>query len=97
MRHARKALLLGLTAALVGGAAFAQVDFSRYVALGDSLTAGYASGGLAKYYQDYSFPALIARQAGVTNFQQPIISDPGISPVLQLKALVVNPAAPGGI
>ncbi|TAM47373.1 MAG: hypothetical protein EPN53_11845 [Acidobacteria bacterium] len=97
MRHARKVLLLGLAAALVGSAAFAQVDFSRYVALGDSLTAGYASGGLAKYYQDYSFPALIARQAGVTNFQQPIISDPGISPVLQLKALVVNPAIPGGI
>ncbi len=97
MRHARKALLLGLAAALVGGAAFAQVDFSRYVALGDSLTAGYASGGLAKYYQDFSVPALIARQAGVTNFQQPIISDPGIAPVLQLKALVVNPAIPGGI
>ncbi len=97
MRNAHRALLLGLVAALAAGSAFAQVDLSRYVALGDSLTAGYASGGLAKYYQDFSVPAIIARQAGVTNFQQPIISDPGIAPVLQLKALVVNPAIPGGI
>ncbi len=97
MKNARRALLLGLVVALAAGAASAQVDLSRYVALGDSLTAGYASGGLTKYYQDFSFPAILARQAGVTNFQQPIISDPGIAPVLQLKALVVNPAIPGGI
>ena len=38
MKHARKALLLGLAAALVGGAATAQVDLSRYVALGDSFS-----------------------------------------------------------
>ncbi len=41
MRHAHRALLLGLVAALAAGSAFAQVDFSRYVALGDSITAGY--------------------------------------------------------
>ena len=97
MRHARKALLLGLAAALVGGAASAQVDLSRYVALGDSLTAGFSSGSLTKSFQDYSVPALIARQAGVTNFQQPLISDPGIPQILKLNALVVNPAIPGGI
>ena len=45
MRKARTALLLGLALALAGGSAFAQVDFSKYVALGDSLTAGVVSNG----------------------------------------------------
>ncbi len=90
MRKARKVLLLGLALALAGGAAFAQqVDFSKYVALGDSLTAVYASAGLAKFYQDHSYPAVLAQQFGVANFQQPIVSDPGIPPVLELKALTV--------
>jgi lysophospholipase L1-like esterase len=100
MRKPRKALLLGLALALVGASAFAQVDLSRYVALGDSLTAGYASGALTQYYQDFSYPAIIARQAGVSNFQQPIIADPGIGSygtVLELIALSVNPAIPGGV
>lgn len=94
MRHARKALLLGLAAALVGGAATAEVDFSKYEALGDSLTAGYASGALTKFYQDYSYPAILAKQFGLTSFQQPTVSDPGIGSygtVLQLTALGLGP------
>jgi lysophospholipase L1-like esterase len=94
MRHARKALLLGLAAALVGGAATAQVNYSNYVALGDSLTAGYSAGALTKYYQDYSFPEILAKQFGIASFQQPTISDPGIGSygtVLQLTALTVGP------
>ncbi len=94
MRHARKALLLGLAAALVGGAATAQVNYSNYVALGDSLTAGYSAGALTKYYQDYSFPEILAKQFGITSFQQPTISDPGIGSygtVLRLTALTLGP------
>ncbi len=94
MRHARKALLLGLAAALVGGAATAQVNYSNYVALGDSLTAGYSAGALTKYYQDYSFPEILAKQFGIASFQQPTISDPGIGSygtVLRLTALTVGP------
>ena len=94
MRHARKALLLGLAAALVGGAATAQVNYSNYVALGDSLTAGYSAGALTKYYQDYSFPEILAKQFGIASFQQPTISDPGIGSygtVLQLTALTLGP------
>lgn len=94
MRHARKALLLGLAAALVGGAALAQVNYSNYVALGDSLTAGYSAGALTKYYQDYSFPEILAKQFGITSFQQPTISDPGIGSygtVLRLTALTLGP------
>jgi lysophospholipase L1-like esterase len=94
MRHARKALLLGLAAALVAGAVTAQVNYTNYVALGDSLTAGYSAGALTKFYQDYSFPEILAKQFGITSFQQPTISDPGIGSygtVLQLTALTLGP------
>jgi lysophospholipase L1-like esterase len=97
MRDARKALLLGFVIALVGVIASAQVSFSKYVAIGDSLTAGYASGALTEYYQDYSFPAILAKQFGISDFQQPIISDPGIGSsatqptVLQLFQLQFSP------
>jgi lysophospholipase L1-like esterase len=99
MRKARKVLLLGLAFALAGASAFAQVDYSKYEALGDSLTAGYASGALTKFYQDYSYPAIIAKQVGISSFQQPIIADPGfgsygtvlILTKLQLTAAGISP------
>ncbi|MGB9774817.1 MAG: hypothetical protein ACPL4I_12535, partial [Bacteroidota bacterium] len=55
-----------------------QANFTSFVAIGNSLTAGYQSNALFQSAQVYSFPALIAKQAGVTDFQQPLISDPGI-------------------
>lgn len=97
MKFTRKAGLLGLVVALAAAGASAQVDFSKYVALGDSLTAGYASGALTKFYQDHSYPSILAKQFGINSFQQPTISDPGIGSygtVLQLTRLVVGP---GGI
>jgi lysophospholipase L1-like esterase len=55
---------------------------TKYVAIGNSLTAGYQSNGLFKSAQDYSFPNLIAAQlriagAPLTTFEQPYYSDPG--------------------
>lgn len=91
MRKARTALLLGLALALAGATAMAQVDFSKYVALGDSVTAGVVSNGSVETYQRTSYPALIARQAGVTGFQQPLVSEPGLPPLLYLAALNVTP------
>ena len=91
MRNARRVLLLGLAFALAGGSAFAQVDFSRYVALGDSLTAGVVSNGSVQTYQQNSYPALIARQAGISGFQQPLVTEPGLPPLLYLAALNVTP------
>ena len=92
MNNARKALLLGLVLSLaVTGGASAQVDFTKYVAVGDSLTAGYASSGLAEYYQAYSFPSQIARQAMPGQFQQPLVANPGINPVLMLQRLAPSP------
>ncbi|HEX6201737.1 MAG TPA: SGNH/GDSL hydrolase family protein [Thermoanaerobaculia bacterium] len=73
-----------LAAATVAAPAGAQ-DFSRFVALGDSLAAGFVSGGLEQHTQARSAPALVARQAGVTDFQMPLISDPGIPPLLAIQ------------
>jgi lysophospholipase L1-like esterase len=89
MRDTRKLFALGLAALLLAGGAVAQVDLSRYVAVGDSLTAAYASNGFAQLYQDHSFPAILAGQFGISGFQQPTISNPGIPPVLELKQLMV--------
>ncbi len=63
------------------------VDFSMYVSLGNSLTAGYQSGALFESAQQYSFPADIARQAGVADFEQPLISDPGIGGRMKILSL----------
>lgn len=38
--------------------------FARYVAIGNSITAGFQSGGISDATQRASFPALIAREAG---------------------------------
>lgn len=62
-----------------------QVDFSSYVAVGNSLTAGLQSNALYETAQEYSFPNLLARQFHVIDdFEQPIISEPGIGERIQL-------------
>lgn len=88
----KKALIVLTVTALLGALPVsAQVDFTRYVALGDSLTAGYVSGGLVQYYQEQSYPALVAQQAGASTFAQPTVSEPGIAPLLELLALLPAP------
>lgn len=52
--------------------------FSRYMAIGDNITAGYQSAALTKIHQEYSFPALIARQANNADFMQPLLGYPGL-------------------
>jgi lysophospholipase L1-like esterase len=74
----------------------AQVDFTRYVALGDSLTAGFQSGSLNQTYQATSYPALIARQGGATGFQQPLVTEPGIPAILELRSLSPLQIVPKG-
>jgi lysophospholipase L1-like esterase len=53
-------------------------DFSTYVAVGNSLTAGFQSNALYEDAQKYSFPNLLARQLQIENFEQPLIGNPGI-------------------
>jgi lysophospholipase L1-like esterase len=81
--------LLALTAAVRPAAA--QTNFTTYVSVGDSLAAGVQSNSLVETHQNRSVPALIARQAGVQGFQQPVISEPGIPPELTLVTLVPVP------
>lgn len=97
-RPNRPALVFAAAAALLCGAAVAaaqdtgSADFTRYAAVGDSLTAAFASGGLHEDVQRLSYPALIARQAGVASFQQPLAGAPGIPPLLAIQSL--GPGSP---
>jgi hypothetical protein len=53
-------------------------DFSKYVTVGNSLTAGFADGALYLDAQKQSFPAIIAGQmalAGGGTFTQPLVND----------------------
>ena len=59
---------LSLVALLTVVPATAQ-DFSMYVALGDSTTAGFASGSLMNWYQERSYPAIINQLASGRDFE----------------------------
>ncbi|MGB3619521.1 MAG: hypothetical protein WBA12_15490 [Catalinimonas sp.] len=56
----------------------AQLDLSRYVAYGNSLTAGFADGGLYNAGIEASFPNLLAQQfeevGGGETFEQPLFN-----------------------
>ena len=63
-------------------ASLGSLTIKKYVAVGNSLTAGYQSAGLYQSSQMYSYPMLISQQltkAGATlgSFEQPYYSDPG--------------------
>jgi hypothetical protein len=55
------------------------VDFSRYVAVGNSLTAGYADNGLYRAGQLNSYPNILAGQlrlaGGAAEFRQPLFPE----------------------
>lgn len=56
----------------------------RMVAVGDSLTAGMQDANLIAERQVHSYPALVARQAGL-DFRQPLMSKEGAPPRLFLS------------
>jgi lysophospholipase L1-like esterase len=92
---------LGLLLAIAPQALSAQVDASRYVAIGDSLTAGFNSGGLVQDVQRNSYPALIFRQAtgASAGFEQPLVTRPGLPALLELRSLsplIIAPRAGSG-
>jgi lysophospholipase L1-like esterase len=94
-------LILALLIAVPMFAARGSANFSKFVAIGDSYGAGVESGSLNLNHQAFSWPAIIARQAGATNFQQPLVSFPGIGNELQLVDVVsfppvIAPAAGSG-
>jgi len=74
-------------------------DFTRYVALGNSLTAGVQSGVMMQQFQYSSYPFLIANQVN-TSFEQPLISYPGVGTglmqLVQLEPLNIEVKLPTG-
>lgn len=77
-----------------------EANFSKYIAIGNSLTSGYRDGALYIDGQNESFPSMIAQQmklAGGGEFKQPLMADNlgGISAVNfsnKLMLSVVNGA-----
>ena len=70
----------------VGFYSSGSADFSNYVAIGNSLTAGYADNALYLEGQLNSFPSMLANKfslAGGGDFNQPLVSD-------NLGGLLVN-------
>ncbi|MFN4111565.1 MAG: SGNH/GDSL hydrolase family protein [Ignavibacteria bacterium] len=65
------------------------VNFSKFVTLGNSLTAAYQNGALYESSQMYSIGKLIADQVGVP-FEQPIVADPGTGGRLEVEALTAT-------
>lgn len=86
MKTFRKYILLASGLLLLGAckphfetpaATHGSADFSRYIAIGNSLTAGYADGGLYLAGQQNSYPSIIAKQmqaVGGGTFTQPLFS-----------------------
>jgi hypothetical protein len=91
IKHSRKLLSLVVILALITSCKdyneldidpvdSGNADFSSYVAVGNSLTAGFQNNALYKTGQEYSFPNLLARQIHQSEeFNQPLVSNPGIS------------------
>ena len=63
------------------------LDFTSFVSLGNSLTAGYQSGALFESAQIWSYPADIAKQAGAADFVQPLMADPGTGALMSVTSL----------
>lgn len=93
--------LVALGALVAAPAAHAQsatgsADFDRLVAVGDSLFAGFTDGGLIQSSQTLSVPNLISRSATGEELEQPLVSAPGIPPILglfNLSPVTVRPVS----
>lgn len=68
-------------------------DFSKYVALGNSLTAGYSDGALFRASQENAYPKLLAEQfllAGGGEFKVPYMND-NVGGLLLGGSVIANP------
>lgn len=67
-------------------------DFSSYVAVGNSLTAGFQNNALYQSGQEFSYPNLIVRQVNQSeSFEQPLISNPGLSNDGRIELISLEP------
>ena len=65
----------GALLTLLAAPVYSQTTFRKYVALGDSLTAAVEGNCLVERHQRKSFPRLVADQLGISDFQQPLLSE----------------------
>jgi len=65
-------------------------DFSRFVTIGNSLTAGYQNGSLYQTAQEFTIGNMITNQLldEDLSFAQPLYSDPGTGNRMELQSLV---------
>jgi len=82
-------VLMSIVCAAVPAAAQKKADLSRLVVVGDSLSAGFQSGGLLDRYQIHGYASLVAAQAKVP-LVLPLIAAPGIPNVYEL----IDPGPP---
>ncbi|MDQ5870966.1 MAG: SGNH/GDSL hydrolase family protein [Acidobacteriota bacterium] len=71
----RTAATVGGLLALFATPGYAQTTFRKYVALGDSLTAAVEGNCLVGRHQQRSYPKLVAEKLGISDFQQPLLSE----------------------
>ncbi|MBS4035696.1 MAG: hypothetical protein KGZ85_14600 [Ignavibacterium sp.] len=76
-------------------------DLTRFVVIGNSLTAGYQSGALYETGQIYSFGSLLANQVN-TKFEMPLIGEPGSGGRMEIQGftsagspILINNSASG--
>ncbi|NOX16806.1 MAG: hypothetical protein GXO87_00790 [Chlorobi bacterium] len=62
-------------------------DFTTFVTIGNSLTAGYQSGALYESSQKYSIGNIISMQVKGKTFEQPIVSNPGLVGRMEVSSL----------
>ena len=99
MKTTKTALLLAVLLAVAAGPAAGQADFSKFVAIGASVDAGFLDNCWVKYGQVDSWNAILARQAGAPAFEQPLLDTPGtgcmylvsLAPQFKTREAVVKP------
>jgi len=80
-------LALALALALPAAPAAAQADFTKFVAIGASVDAGFLDNCWVKYGQVDSWNAILQRQVGTTTFEQPYLDTPGVGGCMVLTSL----------
>lgn len=106
-KAAAAVVVAALSAFPLFAAARGSANFQNFVAIGDSYGAGYESGALNANHQVFSWPAVIARQVGLTLcepgaaattncFAQPLVSGPNNELTLLNLSGSIAPATGGG-
>jgi hypothetical protein len=84
-----RAASVALAAVLLAGSLAAQgITVHKFVVVGDSFGAGFGANCLVAREQRFSYSNQIATSLGISGFQQPTVSDPGIPTCNGVTSLV---------